>query len=108
MQDTSQNGHLSQRLPKDIWQGESGGKKRESMGHQNGLGRGTRFLCEEKDGERRNQEKVVLRSAGLVVKKAHPVMAMKGCSCRDERRVMYGSVESLSWTPETNIALYLN
>ena len=31
-------------------------------------------------------------------------MGIKEGTCRDEHRVMYGSVESLHFTPETNIA----
>lgn len=35
-------------------------------------------------------------------------MGIKDCNFRDERRVMYGSGESLYCTPETNITLYAN
>jgi len=35
------------------------------------------------------------------------VMGIKECTC-DEHQVMYGSVESLYYTPETNITLYVN
>ena len=34
-------------------------------------------------------------------------MGTKECTC-DKHRVMYGSVESLYYTPETNITLYVN
>lgn len=36
------------------------------------------------------------------------VVGMKEGACCDEHWVMYVSVESLSSTPETNIALYVN
>ena len=37
-------------------------------------------------------------------------MGMEECTCRDEHRVLYGSVESLYplYTPETNVTLYVN
>ena len=34
-------------------------------------------------------------------------MGIKECTC-DEYRVLYVSVESLHWTPKTNITLYIN
>ena len=36
------------------------------------------------------------------------VMEIKECTCCDEHWVMYGSVESLYYTPESNITLYVN
>ena len=32
----------------------------------------------------------------------------QGCTCRDEHRVMEGSVESLCRTPATHMTLYVN
>ena len=36
------------------------------------------------------------------------MMGIKECTCRDEHWVLYGSVESLYCTPETDITLYVN
>ena len=36
------------------------------------------------------------------------VMGIKEDTCGDGHRVMYGSVESLYHTPDTNITLYVN
>ena len=35
-------------------------------------------------------------------------MGIKECTCCDEHQVMYRSVESLYYTPETNLTLYVN
>ena len=36
------------------------------------------------------------------------MMGIKECTCCDEHQVLYGSVELLYCTPETNITLYVN
>ena len=35
-------------------------------------------------------------------------MRMKECTRHDKHQVMFGSVESLYYTPETDITLYVN
>ena len=38
----------------------------------------------------------------------HEAFAIVECTCRGEHRVLYGIVELLYRTPETNITLYVN